>query len=219
MRSTKIPGVFKENNKLFTLNPDECRGRRVYNESLVVRNGREYRSWNPYRSKLAAALLNRADFKVDFSFKFLYLGAATGTTLSHVSDILKDGIVFAVEISPVAVKKLIQICQKRKNIVPILEDAAHPERYSHIVDQVDVIYQDIAQKNQAEIFIQNVVRYLKKNGYGYMMVKARSIDVSQKPEKIYRWVISYLRGNGLRILNVVNLTPYEKDHALIITSS
>ena len=211
-----MQGVFKEKNIIFTENLESCKGQRVYNEKLVNYKDKEYRSWNPYRSKLAAAILNGLKTEIKQNSKILYLGAATGTTVSHVSDIVKDGVVYSVENSPVAVKSLIQLSEKRKNIIPILEDAYHPDRYSSIVSPVDLVYQDISQRNQAEIFICNVSRYLKKNGIGILMVKARSIDVSLKPSRAYDIVCKELENNRLKIKEKIDLSPYEKDHAAIM---
>jgi len=218
MKTSKIQGVFKEKNRIFTENLESCRGLKVYNEKLVKSKGKEFRSWNPYRSKLAAGILNGLKIEIKPNSKILYLGAATGTTVSHISDIIKEGVIYSIESSPVAVKHLIQLSEKRKNIIPILEDANHPDRYSSIVPVVDLIYQDISQRNQSEIFIANVDRYLKKNSIGILMVKARSIDVSLKPKKAYEIVCSKLENSGLKIKEKIDLTPYEKDHAAIIIS-
>lgn len=211
-----MQGVYREKNKIFTENL--CKGCKVYNEKLIKLKGKEYRSWNPYRSKLAAAILNGLSINIGSNSNVLYLGAATGTTVSHISDILNDGLVYSVESSPIAVKKFIQVCEKRKNIIPILEDANHPDRYSSIVPIVDFVYQDISQRNQAEIFIENIERYLKKDGFGIIMVKARSIDVSLEPKKAFDIICSKLEENGLKILKRINLKPYEKDHSAIMIS-
>ena len=186
MKPIKILGIFKDKNKIFTENL--CKGDRVYNEKLVKSKGKEFRSWNPYRSKLAAAILNGFEFPIKSESRILYLGAATGTTVSHISDIIRNGVIYSVESSPIAVKHLISLSEKRKNIIPILSDANHPDRYNAIVSNVDLIYQDISQRNQAEIFITNVKNYLKNDGIGILMVKARSIDVSLKPQKAFELV-------------------------------
>ena len=216
MKEIKSLGIYKEKNRIFTENLYP--GHKVYNERLLNSKGKEYRSWNPYRSKLAAAILNGFDFSIKSDNKILYLGAATGTTVSHFSDIIKDGLAYSIESSPVAVKKLLQLSEKRKNIIPILNDAFHPDRYSSIVSNVDLIYQDISQRNQAEIFIANVERYLKKNGIGILMVKARSIDVSLKPKEAYNLVCLKLKKNGLIIKEIMDLSPYEKDHTAILVT-
>jgi fibrillarin-like pre-rRNA processing protein len=219
MKNTDIFNVFKKKDKLFTENLECCKGKRVYNEILVNYKGKEFRSWNPYRSKLAAAILNGLKIEIKLNSKILYLGAATGTTISHISDIIKKGAIYSVESSPVAIKNLIQLSEKRNNIIPILADANHPDRYSSIVSSVDLIYQDISQRNQSEIFISNVNKFLKKDRLGILMVKARSINVSLEPKDAYDIVCEDLKGNGLKIKDKIDLTQYEKDHAAIIIST
>lgn len=215
MKQDEMKGFVHKKNKLFTLNPEKCKKIKVYNEKIVKIKGKEYRSWNPYRSKLAAAILKgyKLDLKTDS--KVLYLGAATGTTVSHVSDIVQKGLVFSVENSPVALKSLLTVSEYRENIIPILEDANHPDRYSPMVSQVDFIYQDISQRNQAEIFVKNINHYLKKDGIGVIMVKARSIDVSLKPNKAFEIVASELKNNSLKIIDQIDISHYEKDHMAI----
>ena len=218
MEQTKIFGVYKEKKQLYTINLDRSKGKKAYDERIIKYEGKEYRSWNPYKSKLAAAILNGLEVDFKKGFDVLYLGAATGTTVSHVSDICKEGMVFAVEFSPVSMKELVELSERRKNIIPVLADANHPDRYSIIVPKVDLVYQDISQRNQAEIFVSNVLSYLKENGIGILMVKARSIDVSLQPDEVYDMICFILRKNGLKVDNVINLTPYEKDHAAIVVN-
>jgi len=217
MKASNMQGIYQDKKRIFTEN--FCKGEKVYNEKLVKYKGKEYRSWNPYRSKLAAAILNGFNFMIEPDMNILYLGAASGTTVSHISDIVKDGLIYAVESSPFAVKSLIGLCEKRKNVIPIFADANHPDRYSSIVSNVDLIYQDISQRNQADIFISNVSRYLNKKEISILMVKARSIDVSLKPKKAYDIVCKKLRENKLKIVETIDLSPYEKDHAAIIIST
>lgn len=218
MQHTTIQGVYKKQGKIFTENLDCCRGIKVYNEKLVSYKNKEFRSWNPYRSKLAAAILKGLSFEIKSDSNVLYLGAATGTTVSHVSDIVKDGSVYAIENSPVSIKSLLEMSKNRYNVIPLLSDVNHPEKYSSIVSSVDIIYQDISQRNQAAIFIENASRYLKKEGIGILMVKARSIDVSLKPKKAYDLVTDELKEKKLKIVNMVDLSTYEKDHAAILIS-
>ncbi len=219
MQPAYMPGVYKHQQKLFTENLTECKGLKVYNEQLRSFKGKELRSWNPYRSKLAAALLNgMQDPSIKQDATILYLGAATGTTVSHLSDIACSGVLYAVESSPVAVKQLVRAMDKRNNVIPILADANHPERYATIASSVDFLYQDISQRNQADIFVHNAQRYLKSGGQGIIMVKARSINVAMKPKQAYQHVVDSLKKHGLTIVEVIELSPYEKDHAAILVS-
>ncbi|HWR27886.1 MAG TPA: fibrillarin-like rRNA/tRNA 2'-O-methyltransferase [Candidatus Thermoplasmatota archaeon] len=216
MQPTENLGIYKKNDRLFTVNPENCRGTKVYNEQLFTEDDKEYRSWNPFRSKLAAALLKGITLDLSPTTSILYLGAATGTTVSHLSDIVTKGTLYAVESSPIAIISLLKVAEKRQNIIPILSDANHPERYQHLVPTVDLVYQDISQRNQADIFTRNIRAYLKPNGTGLIMVKARSIDVALKPKQAYELVCSALQKEKFRMKKTVDLTPFEKDHAAII---
>jgi fibrillarin-like pre-rRNA processing protein len=216
MQQTENLGIYKKNDRLFTVNPENCRGIKVYNEQLFTEDDKEYRSWNPFRSKLAAALLKGITLDLSPTTSILYLGAATGTTVSHLSDIVTKSTIYAVESSPIAIISLLKVAEKRQNIIPILSDANHPERYQHLVPAVDLVYQDISQRNQADIFTRNIRAYLKPNGTGLIMVKARSIDVALKPKQAYELVCNALQKEKFRLKKTVDLTPFEKDHAAII---
>jgi fibrillarin-like pre-rRNA processing protein len=171
-----------------------------------------YRAWDPFRSKLAALLLknSRPQFNLDRDAKVLYLGAATGTTVSHVSDIVCRGLVYAVEFSPRAMRDLIRLCERRKNIVPILADASHPEDYAFMVEPVDLIYQDVAQRNQAEIASSNCLRYLKSGGDLVLMLKTRSVDVNASPQSVLSLEEKKLQ--GLDLYGILDLLPFHQDH-------
>jgi fibrillarin-like pre-rRNA processing protein len=219
MKQLSISGIYKYKNKLFTENPEYCKGKKVYDEILLKYNKNEFRSWNPYKSKLSAAIFKGlVNINITDKSDILYLGAATGTTVSHLADINKNGFIYAIEKSPFALKKLLDLCNERKNIIPIMSDANQPEKYIYMVPKVDLIYQDISQRNQAEIFIKNIKKFLKINGQGIMMIKARSIDVSLEPKKIYNMIIEELKLNKINIINLIDISSYEKDHAAIIIS-
>ena len=205
-----------EKKKIFTIIPERFDDKSVYGEKIIRRGGLRLRAWNPYRSKLSAALILGLKIDLRKDSELLYLGAATGTTVSHLSDILHEGKIYAVEISPLSMKKLLELCERRDNIFPILDDANHPERFQHIVPKVDIVYQDISQRNQVDIFVKNCDKFLRKGGEGIIMVKSRSIDVSAKPREIYRRVMKDLGERGYNVKKVIELDPYAKDHACIV---
>ncbi|RLI74841.1 fibrillarin-like rRNA/tRNA 2'-O-methyltransferase [Archaeoglobales archaeon] len=173
-----------------------------------------YREWIPYRSKLAAVYLKGHHLNIKSNWKILYLGAASGTTVSHLADIVEKGIIYAVEYSAKPFAKFLELTKERKNIIPILEDASNPWKYSGIVERVDFIYQDIAQKNQIEIFKLNSKIFLKESGEGMIMVKARSIDSTVEPEKVFDKVIEEL-SKSFKVLKHGSLEPFHKDHIFV----
>ncbi len=196
--------VFVTGNNIFT----KSRYMPHYGEKKL----NEFREWIPSRSKLASMLL---EYRIDFNAKWkcLYLGAASGTTVSHLSDILDKGIIYAVEYSAKPFKKLLELAEERKNIIPLLKDASKPEEYSGIVELVDFLYQDVSQKNQVKIFLKNIDFFLKKGGSAIIMVKARSIDSTAEPEEIYEKVIEELR-KKVKVIKHGEL-KHHKDHIFV----
>ena len=193
-------------------------GNQVYKEKLVSKKGIEYRIWDPFRSKLAVALMNNLE---EFPFKenssVLYLGVSTGTTISHISDIVgPKGIIFGVENSSrVARDFLDRVASHRKNIIPIIQDARQPKDYFSVYDKVDIVYSDIAQPDQTEIAIANCKLYLKNVGHLFLIIKTRSIDVTQSPKKVIENESKKLQTN-FKILQQIDLQPFDKDHAMVI---
>lgn len=191
-------------------------GMRVYGEKLHKIWGKEYREWNPYRSKLAGAIRKGLkEFPIEKGMNVLYLGASTGTTPSHVSDILgREGVVFCVEISPQSMKQLLPLSERRENMVPILGDARKPEKYKD-VGKVDLIYQDVAQPDQDDILIMNAKKFLKKGGIAMFCVKSQSIDVLKSPKDVFEIVKKKLEPH-FQIVQEIELEPYDKDHLFLV---
>tara|TARA_B100000029_G_scaffold175482_1_gene172767 strand:+ start:1351 stop:2022 length:672 start_codon:yes stop_codon:yes gene_type:complete len=195
--------------------------KQVYKEKLILKKGIEYRLWDPFRSKLAACLMNGLTiFPFRQKTNVLYLGVSTGTTISHMSDIVgPNGTIFGVEHSSrVARDFLDRVSSFRKNIIPIIQDARQPDQYFSVYSKVDVVYVDIAQPDQTNIAIENCRMYLKTNGYLFLVIKARSIDVTKDPKHIFNNEIKKLESN-FEIKQVINLSPYDKDHTMVIASS
>jgi fibrillarin-like pre-rRNA processing protein len=193
-------------------------GNQVYKEKLIIKRNVEYRLWDPFRSKLAASIMNELDyFPFENKTKVLYLGASTGTTVSHISDIVgSNGIVFAVEhASRVARDFLDRVASFRSNIIPILQDARKPKEYFSVFGKVDVVYVDIAQPDQTKIAIDNCEMFLKKGGYFFLVIKTRSIDVTKDPKRIVTEEIEKLKTKFV-VLQSIDLHPYDKDHAMVI---
>jgi fibrillarin-like pre-rRNA processing protein len=206
-------GVYKVDGKLATRNL--ARDRRVYDEELVEYEGEQYRLWNPYRSKLAAAIMKgMKELKIRRGSKVLYLGAATGTTSSHISDIVgTDGIVYCIEISERNMRELIKTCEYRANMLPILQDARNVEAYASDTGVCDVLYQDIAARDQADILIRNAA-LLKKGGFAYVAIKSQSIDVAKSPGLVYREFLEKASAE-FKVVDKIDIAPYSKMHLFV----
>jgi len=195
-------------------------GRNVYGERLIRHEGVEYRIWDPFRSKLAATILKQLKtVPIEPNHQVLYLGAASGTTASHVSDIVGErGHVYCVEFASRAIRELVNnVCAFRLNMSPILEDARLPEKYTMFIrGKVDDIYCDIAQPEQAKVLADNADLFLKDSGWIMLAVKAQSVDVTKEPSEVYKQEVKVLKNRGFSIEEVVHLEPYDKAHAMIV---
>jgi rRNA 2'-O-methyltransferase fibrillarin len=198
-------------------------GESVYNEkkiSVPDISGEkvEYRVWNAFRSKLAATILGGVDnFEIKPGSRVLYLGAASGTTVSHVADIVgPEGIVYAVEFSYRSGRDLVTMAQKRTNVVPIIGDARKPLEYRMLVGMVDCVFADVAQRDQARIIALNCRYFLKYGGQFIISIKANCIDSTNPAAVVYENEINKLREEGLTPQEKMTLEPYERDHAVVV---
>ena len=223
MEEHKHKGIFVARGKedvLVTRNGTP--GKSVYGEKRIsVGEGDakvEYRVWNPFRSKLAAAILGGVDnVWIGPGDKVLYLGAASGTTVSHVSDIVgPTGQVYAVEFSHRSGRDLINVAKSRTNIIPIIEDARHPLKYRMLIGMVDTIFADVAQPDQARIVAINAHQFLRNGGHFVISIKANCIDSTIPAEAVFSSEIEKLKKDQLKPKEQLTLEPYERDHAVVI---
>jgi len=198
-------------------------GESVYGEKRISIEGpddtkTEYRVWNPFRSKLAAGVLGGVDvMPIAPGKKVLYLGAASGTSVSHVADIVgPQGLVYAVEFSHRSGRDLINMAKKRTNVIPIIEDARHPNKYRMLVGMVDVIFSDVAQPDQARIVGLNASHFLRNGGYVVISIKASCVDSTVDPSVVYQWEIKKLQEQKVKPKEMLTLEPYERGHALAV---
>lgn len=198
-------------------------GESVYNEKRISVEGpdatkTEYRVWNPFRSKLAAGVLGGLDqIFIAPGKKVLYLGAASGTSVSHVADLVgPEGLVYAVEFSHRSGRDLINMAKKRTNVIPIVEDARHPQKYRMLVGMVDCIFLDVAQPDQARIAALNAHMFLKTGGGVVISIKASCIDSTADPTAVFAAEVQKMRADGLKPKEQLTLEPYERDHAMVV---
>lgn len=216
-------GVFIVKGKddaLATLNMDP--GHSVYNEKrVVVEEGEkkvEYRVWNPFRSKIASAIGNGIEnIYMKPGSKLLYLGGASGTTVSHCSDLVgPEGCVYAVEFSSRSGRDLINMAKRRTNVIPIVEDARKPQKYRMLVGMVDCIFADVAQPDQARIVGINAQYFLKNGGHFMISIKANCIDSTAEAEAVFASEIKKLQEMNFKPSEYVTLEPFERDHAVVV---
>merc|ERR1712137_1420323 len=222
-------GIFVARGKedaLVTLNSTP--GVSVYGEKRISVDGPpgpdgttakvEYRVWNPFRSKLAAAVLGGVDhIWIEPGSKVLYIGAAAGTSVSHVSDIVgPSGMVYGVEFSHRPGRDLINVAKARTNVIPIIEDARHPLKYRMLVGMVDCVFADVAQPDQARIVALNSHYFLKNGGHAVISIKANCIDSTVAAEVVFQHEIKKLKAEQFKPIEQLTLEPFERDHCLLV---
>jgi fibrillarin-like pre-rRNA processing protein len=212
-------GLFRERygKKTFYFTKSAYPGFRGFDERIEKIKGEEYREVKPERSKFIAAIAKGlSQTGIRNGSVVLYLGASHGYTPSFMSDIIgKEGFMFCLDFAPRVVTDLVFVCEKRNNMAPMLEDAAHPENYMAAVPQVDAVFQDIAQRDQVKIFLKNVDMFLKPGGFGLLALKARSMDVSKNPKVLFKEVRAEIEKHIL-VVDYRELDPFEKDHAFFV---
>lgn len=221
----RVPGVYTARGKKDMLvTRSFAPGTSVYGEKHIqVDSGKgdgtkiEYREWNPFRSKLGAALISGlGECPITPGKKVLYLGAASGTTVSHVSDIVgATGMVYAVEFSPRSARDLLNVAKQRPNIVPILGDASHPWDYRHLVPLVDCIFSDVAQPDQTRIVGENARYFLKEGGLCVISIKASCVNSTVAPEVVFAGEINVLREQGFTPKEKLPIEEFHRHHAII----
>ena len=219
-----FPSIYKlhNNNQEILATRNLTPGITYYGEPVFTIDEVEYRSWNPTRSKLGAVILKDVQtMPIKTDCDVLYLGVASGTTVSHVSDVIgKRGHVWGLDFAPRSMRDLLdKVTRHRKNISPILGDARNPSSYSAYVPLVDVVFADVAQPDQADIIVKNARYFLKEGGWMMLSIKSRSIDVREKPSDVYADQVKIIEDAGYKVDQVVILDPFEKDHAMVLASS
>jgi fibrillarin-like pre-rRNA processing protein len=212
----KFEGIFSIEKKIATINL--IPGQRVYGEELIKEAGVEYRVWDHYRSKPAAAIKKGLkQFPMWRGMKILYLGIASGTTASHFSDIVgREGIIYGVDPAERVLRELIRVAEIRGNIVPMLADGRKPETYQNqISEKVDLVYEDVSDPDQIKILIRNCEKFLKLQGFAMIAIKSQSIDVTIQPRQIYKECLLELEKH-FEIVDKIELDPYEKHHLFVV---
>lgn len=206
-----------DNTCLLTVGDEELLATRtlIRGGEAVEFEGVFYRPWSPATSKLSSMILKGMKIPLGKHSRVLYLGAASGTTVTHVSDIACDGLVFAVEFAPRPARDLLQAVEPRINLIPLIADARYPEKYPPFIDQVDFLYQDVAQPDQASIAIANAEKYLCRGGHLAIAIKARSISIAGDSEEIFRREVEVL-ATKFEVLQTVSLEPLHKDHLAVL---
>jgi fibrillarin-like pre-rRNA processing protein len=189
----------------------------VYGERWTDFEGRPYRLFEPGRSKLAAAVVRgwTGDLPAPGEC-WLYLGAATGTTSSHVADLVgPEGRVYAVERSVRPFARLLALAERWPNLRPILGDARDPLAYSSLVPPVDGLYADIAQADQLEIVLKNAELLLTGDG-ARLLIALKTASMGRHRSAVgHRELAERTLAETTSLFTSVPLEPFHKGHFMV----
>ncbi len=215
---TRFPNLFKEQKGRYTSYLIKTTSAKSYFDERIIKTPKGmFREVDPSRSKLFASIAKGiSQLGLKPGITMLYLGSSHGYTVSFLSELLPDGKIFALDFAPRVMRDMVFIAEDKKNIAPIFADAFNTDSFKQFVtEKVDVVFMDIAQRNQVEIFLKNCKEFLKDYGFGILALKARSVDVTRKPKEVFKEV----RRDIEKVYPVVDykeLAPFEKDHALFV---
>ena len=207
----------KNKKKLATLNNADVN--KIYNEKLIEMDGKQYNIWNPYTSKLAAAIVNGMEiFPILKKTQILYFDTTVDKTLNHISDIIGvNGRIFVVrDIIENSKKFLEDDSNNRTNVVSITQEKKSiPAKFVPNIETVNVVYVDIAQNNETDVAIQNCKNYLINGGFLMLVVPTRKIDFANNPDRQNLEERQKLQ-SSFEIIQQINLTDFFKEHSMII---
>ncbi|MBI5159555.1 fibrillarin-like rRNA/tRNA 2'-O-methyltransferase [Candidatus Micrarchaeota archaeon] len=205
--------VFAEGKK-FLATKSTIKNFKIHGEQLFESKGEQFRAWDPYTSKLAAAIVKGLKtFPFKKGTRVLYLGSASGVTPSFISDVIgTEGLIYCVEFAPRVMREFLMKCERRENMLPIMGDARRPDTYEETIEgKSDVLYEDVAQPDQAEILVKNAEKLLKPGGSAFLAIKSQSIDVTKPPRQVFAQVLAKLE-EKFNVLQAIELEPFDKDH-------
>ncbi len=187
----------------------------VYRERILHSGERVLRRWDPSRSKFGAALTKGwAEPVPGDGERWLYLGASTGTTPSHLADLVGPaGRVYALERSVRPFARLHQLALRYPNLLPILADARRPMEYAGLVPPVDGIYVDVAQPDQVAIGLDNARLFLGSAGAFVIALKTASMGREREPRQHLAAAVAEM--DAIELEPAVDLAPYHRRHFLL----
>ena len=171
-------------------------------------NENEYRVWKPYRSKLAAAIINGIEiFPILKKSKIIYFGTLENT-INHISDIVgAEGEIFVA-------KNNESTDFLKKTNVDVTNISFIDDIKKSTVDCVDTLYVDVLDQSCLDTVI-NSKAYLKDDGYIMLVIKTEDMlennDSNELQNNVYKKIKSMFT-----IIQEINLTPFFKEQVMLI---
>ncbi len=203
-------------NSLRLTTKNLVKGFKFKNEKLIYRDQNELRLWKPYRSKLAAGIINGLEIiPLSEDSRILYFGIKNGITLNHMSDIVgQNGKIFAIsEQIDYSLKNLSKI---KENIILLEQDKSKNfERL--ITEKVDLLFVDLPETNYSEIII-NFKKFLHDSGFLIFIFRTKDARVKNKNSENKLDLFDELNSN-FQIIQIINLTDFFKEFSMVLAKN
>ena len=210
------------------------KGTKTRKEKIVIVNNEEFLEWNPYKSKLAAAIRSGLQIlPIIKNSKVVCINLPEESTILHISNIVgSDGSVFVIDVNKNKKSFLNKLVNTHKNIIPIYDTVDELSFSSSITGKVDALYVDIPESEQIETIVEKYGSLLKNEGF--LMLIAKKDDNAIIENDIAGWMAEQRAGlNKIReittklksqfeIIQEINLGlnyamgPYHKFYAFIL---
>ncbi|KAK2439289.1 rRNA 2'-O-methyltransferase fibrillarin [Trifolium repens] len=211
-----IPGVksflHQDDDVVFSVQDDDEVGGTV-----------EYRQWDPFKSRLAAAILSgdaQNILWIEPGSRVLVIysrdDAHFGITISHISDIVgPKGMVYVVEPSESNRDSLLYMADKRSNIVPIAHSYS-AWHYRMLINFVDVLFAAPDRRLEVEVRMTflNAIHFLKTGGHYVLYVQGNCIESTNRGDPIFNSLTKADRVQFQR-MKQVTLEPFDSDHEYV----
>ena len=208
-------------------------GTKTHKEKIVIVNDEEFLEWNPYKSKLAAAIRNGLQIlPIIKNSKVVCINLLEESTMLHISNIVgSGGSVFVIDVNKNKKSFLNKLVDTHKNIIPIYDAADELSFSSSITGKVDALYVDLPESEQIEQIVEKYGSLLKNEGFLMLVTKK---DDAILENDIAGWMAEQRAGfdkireittklkSQFEIIQEINLgvnyvmEPYHRLHAFIL---
>ena len=149
------------------------KGTKTRKEKIVIVNNEEFLEWNPYKSKLAAAIRNGLQIlPIIKNSKVVCINLPEESTILHISNIVgSGGSVFVIGVNKNKKSFLNKLVNTQKNIIPIYDTVDELSFSSSVTGKVDVLYVDIPESEQIEQIVEKYGSLLKNEGFLMFVTK------------------------------------------------
>ena len=166
--------------------------------------------WNPYTSKLAAALFSGMEiFPIKLASKIFYFDDYSTITLEHISNIINnEGIVYFLK--NIENKQILNFT----NVKIINCDIDNHDYFIELQEEIDVAYLDLSTDEKLNSIIKNCKIILKQNGFLVLVLNDKYSISDDFIVQIQNTIINLKA--SFELIQEINLSYFFKNSFMIV---